>query len=108
MSSSKVNQTLSAELKRAVSALQNGQMVLLVDDEGRENEGDLVAAGQFVTPEIVNFMITNAKGLLCMPLQRELAQKLRLPLMVQQKPLKLLQGMTSLHRILFVPVMFSP
>lgn len=83
MSSSKVNQTLSAELKRAVSALQNGQMVLLVDDEGRENEGDLVAAGQFVTPEIVNFMITNAKGLLCMPLQRELAQKLRLPLMVQ-------------------------
>lgn len=79
----KTNQNLSAELSRAVSALQNGRMVLMVDDEGRENEGDLVAAGQFVTPEIVNFMITHAKGLLCMPLERDLAQKLNLPLMVQ-------------------------
>ncbi len=83
MYSSKMNQTFSSQLKRAIIALQEGRMVLMVDDEGRENEGDLVVAGQFVTPKIVNFMITHAKGLLCMPLERELAQKLQLPLMVQ-------------------------
>lgn len=83
MSYSEIVQTLSPELKAAITALQEGRMVLMVDDEGRENEGDLVAAGQYVTPEIINFMITHAKGILCMPLEREQAQKLQLPLMVQ-------------------------
>lgn len=83
MSRSEIIQTLSPELKKAVTALQEGRMVLMVDDEGRENEGDLVAAGQYATPQIINFMITHAKGILCMPLEREQAQKLQLPLMVQ-------------------------
>lgn len=80
---SEIAHTLSPELKNAVMALRAGHMVLMVDDEKRENEGDLVAAGQYVTPEVINFMITQARGILCMPIERDLAQRLQLPLMVQ-------------------------
>lgn len=76
-------QTMGSGLKAAVDALRAGRMILLVDDEGRENEGDLVAAGEFMTPDLVNFMITQARGILCMPLERQKAQQLGLPLMVK-------------------------
>ncbi|CAI3931550.1 MULTISPECIES: GTP cyclohydrolase II [Commensalibacter] len=83
MFSPEMIKTLSPELKIAVDTLRAGKMVLMVDDEGRENEGDLVAAGEFVTPEIINFMITHARGILCMPMLAEKAQQLNLYQMAQ-------------------------
>ena len=56
-------------------------MVILVDDEDRENEGDLVVSSQYLTPEHINFMITNAKGLVCAPIAIDVAKKLKLSLM---------------------------
>ena len=58
-----------------------GKMVILVDDEDRENEGDLVVSSQYLTPEHINFMITNAKGLVCAPIAIDVAKKLKLSLM---------------------------
>ncbi|CAI3953056.1 GTP cyclohydrolase II [Commensalibacter communis] len=83
MFSPEMIKTLSPELKLAIDTLRAGKMVLMVDDEGRENEGDLVAAGEFVTPEIINFMITHARGILCMPMLAEKAQQLNLYQMAQ-------------------------
>ncbi|MEN3039992.1 MAG: bifunctional 3,4-dihydroxy-2-butanone-4-phosphate synthase/GTP cyclohydrolase II [Bacteroidia bacterium] len=68
----------------AIEALKSGRFVIVVDDEDRENEGDLVIAAQFVTPEIVNFMTKEARGLICVPITEERAQELRLPLMVTE------------------------
>lgn len=59
-----------------------GRMIVLVDDENRENEGDLVMAAQFVTPEAINFMVTHARGLVCLTLAPELAERLQLKPMV--------------------------
>ena len=67
----------------AVRDLKKGMLVLVVDDEDRENEGDLICAAQFATTENVNFMASKAKGLICMPMGRELAQKLCLSPMVE-------------------------
>lgn len=83
MFSPEIIKTLSPELKIAIDTLRAGKMVLMVDDEGRENEGDLIAAGEFVTPEIINFMITHARGILCMPMCAEKAQQLNLYQMAQ-------------------------
>lgn len=66
-----------------VEDLRQGKMVLLVDDEGRENEGDLVLASEFVTPEKINFMIQKARGLVCLALTPEQVARLELPMMVQ-------------------------
>lgn len=57
-------------------------MVILVDEENRENEGDLVLAADFVTPEAINFMATHGRGLICMTLTEERCRQLNLPLMV--------------------------
>ena len=70
-------------VEQAVRDLKKGMLVLVVDDEDRENEGDLICAAQFATTENVNFMASKAKGLICMPMSRELAQKLRLSPMVE-------------------------
>lgn len=56
--------------------LQNGRMVIITDDEKRENEGDLLCAADKITPEIINFMITHARGLVCAPITEERARKL--------------------------------
>ncbi|MCX8112703.1 MAG: bifunctional 3,4-dihydroxy-2-butanone-4-phosphate synthase/GTP cyclohydrolase II [Bacteroidia bacterium] len=69
-------------VESAISALQQGRFVIVVDDEDRENEGDLVMAAQFVTPEAVNFMAKEARGLICVPLTEERARQLRLSPMV--------------------------
>ena len=63
--------------------LEAGAMVIIVDDEDRENEGDLVLAAEKVTPESINFMATFGKGLICVPMLGERLDKLRLPLMVE-------------------------
>lgn len=66
-----------------IEDIRNGKMVILIDDEDRENEGDLVVAADFVTPEIVNFMATEARGLICLALPSEQIERLGIPLMVQ-------------------------
>ena len=64
-----------------VDELRAGRMVILVDEEDRENEGDLVMAAEFVTPEAINFMVTHARGLVCLTLTEERCRQLDLPLM---------------------------
>ena len=65
----------------ALAAIQAGKMVILVDDEDRENEGDLCMAAEFSTPEAVNFMATHARGLICLTLTEEQVDRLALPMM---------------------------
>lgn len=67
----------------AISVIQNGGMIIIADDEGRENEGDLICAAEFASPEIVNFMISEAKGVLCAPISISRAKKLGLDYMVK-------------------------
>jgi len=65
-------------IEQAFDDLRNGKMIVLVDDEDRENEGDLVMAAQFTTPEAVNFMLKYGRGVLCLPLTRERCEQLNL------------------------------
>ena len=69
-------------IEEAVEDLKNGKMVIVVDDEDRENEGDFVAAAEMITPEMVNFMATEGRGLICVPLTEERCEELDLNLMV--------------------------
>ena len=69
-------------IPEAIEDIKNGRMVILVDDEDRENEGDLCMAAEFVTPEAINFMAKYGRGLICLTLNDELAEKLNLHLMV--------------------------
>jgi 3,4-dihydroxy 2-butanone 4-phosphate synthase/GTP cyclohydrolase II len=71
-------------LETAIEALKNGGMVILIDSEDRENEGDLVLAAQFATPEKVNFLIRQACGLVCLALEAEQVDRLGLPPMVSE------------------------
>ena len=71
-------------IESILSDFKNGKMVILVDDEDRENEGDLILASDFVSPENINFMVKEARGLVCMTLTAQKARELRLPLMVGQ------------------------
>ncbi|MDI4645431.1 bifunctional 3,4-dihydroxy-2-butanone-4-phosphate synthase/GTP cyclohydrolase II [Cohnella hashimotonis] len=69
-------------IESALEDLKRGKMVLVVDDEDRENEGDLIALAEMATPEVINFMITKARGLVCAPITQERAEQLELPPMV--------------------------
>ena len=69
-------------VEEALDALRNGEIILVTDNEDRENEGDMICAAQFATTENVNFMAAHAKGLICMPMSAELCRKLHLPQMV--------------------------
>lgn len=69
-------------IDEALEALRNGEIILVTDDENRENEGDMICAAEFATTENVNFMAAHAKGLICMPMSIELCNKLHLPQMV--------------------------
>lgn len=71
-------------IEEAVEALRKGGMIVVLDDPGRENEGDLVCAAQFATTENVNFMASKAKGLICMPMSREYCERLDLKPMVAE------------------------
>jgi 3,4-dihydroxy 2-butanone 4-phosphate synthase/GTP cyclohydrolase II len=81
--SMKMSPQFSARLKTAIEALQNGELVILIDSEDRENEGDLVLAAQFATAEKINFLIRQACGLVCLSLEAEHVDRLGLPPMVQ-------------------------
>lgn len=71
------------KVKEALQALQEGKLVLVMDDKDRENEGDLICSAQSATTENVNFMATYAKGLICMPMNESLAKQLMLTPMVE-------------------------
>jgi 3,4-dihydroxy 2-butanone 4-phosphate synthase/GTP cyclohydrolase II len=71
-----------APIASAVEALAAGRMAIVVDDPGRENEGDLVMAAEFATPRSINFMMTHARGLICAPLPAERLERLEVPPMV--------------------------
>jgi 3,4-dihydroxy 2-butanone 4-phosphate synthase/GTP cyclohydrolase II len=73
-----------AQMPELIADLKAGRMIVLVDDENRENEGDLIVAADCVTPEAINFMATHGRGLICMPITEERARQLMLPLMVQE------------------------
>ncbi|MEZ4402805.1 MAG: 3,4-dihydroxy-2-butanone-4-phosphate synthase [Kofleriaceae bacterium] len=75
--------TPSARVEAALAAIRAGQMVIMVDDEDRENEGDLVLAADKVTPEAINFMATHARGLICLAMDGAFIDKLELPMMVR-------------------------
>ena len=70
-------------IEEIVEEIQNGKMVIVCDDEDRENEGDLTMAAELVTPEDINFMVTHARGLICLPMSGELVDRLEIPEMVQ-------------------------
>lgn len=69
-------------IPEAISAIKNGEMVIVVDDEDRENEGDFIVAAELVTPEIINFMAIHARGLICVALTEKRCKELDLQLMV--------------------------
>ncbi len=70
-------------IEEAIKEIQQGKFLILVDDEDRENEGDLVIAAEKVTPEVINTMAKHARGLICMPLTGQKLDELNIPLMVQ-------------------------
>lgn len=71
-------------IPEAIADIKKGKLVIVVDDEDRENEGDFVAAAHHITPEIINFMATHGRGLICMPMAEEMCDRLGLSLMVSQ------------------------
>ena len=71
-------------IEEAIEDLRNGKMIIVIDDPDRENEGDLICAAEFATVENVNFMASYAKGLICMPMSKELTHKLKLNQMVTE------------------------
>lgn len=77
----------------AIGDIRLGKMVIVVDDEDRENEGDFICAAECVTPEVINFMATHGRGLICAPLNEKRADELNLPMMVDEN--------TALHATAF-------
>ncbi len=69
-------------IQQAISELQKGHLIMAIDDPDRENEGDLICAAEFATTSNINFMATNAKGLICMPMSEKYIKKLQFPQMV--------------------------
>lgn len=71
-------------MEEAIEAIKNGEIIIVVDDEDRENEGDLILAAQFITPEKVNFLTKHGRGLICVPMPEERIEALELTPMVQR------------------------
>ena len=69
-------------IQEAIDDIREGKVVIVVDDEDRENEGDFVAAAEKVTPEMINFMATHGRGLICAPITEERCKNLKLEMMV--------------------------
>jgi len=80
-------------IEEAIEDIKAGKVVIVVDDENRENEGDFIAAAETITPEIINFMATHGRGLICAPLTRQRCEQLDLELMVPKN--------TSIHETPF-------
>ena len=81
-----------ARIEDAIDAIRAGQIVIVVDDEDRENEGDLTIAAEKVTPEAINFMARYGRGLICLSMTPERLDELEIPLMVSQNTLALRHG----------------
>ncbi|CCY23712.1 riboflavin biosynthesis protein ribBA [Brachyspira sp. CAG:484] len=81
-------------IEEAIEDFKAGKPVIVADDEDRENEGDLICSGQMVTPEIIKFMAEKAKGLVCLAISQEIADKLQLPQMVEQNTEKMKTAFT--------------
>src|SRR6188768_948708 len=77
----------------AIAEIRAGKVVIVVDDEDRENEGDFICAAECVTPEIINFMATHGRGLICAPLDEKRVEELKLQMMVKEN--------TALHETAF-------
>ncbi|HAZ31326.1 MAG TPA: bifunctional 3,4-dihydroxy-2-butanone-4-phosphate synthase/GTP cyclohydrolase II [Dehalococcoidia bacterium] len=73
-----------ATIREAIEDLKSGKFVIVVDDEGRENEGDIIIAAEKITPEAINFMAKHARGLICVPINGKRLDELRIPLMVRE------------------------
>ena len=73
-----------ATVEEIINDIREGRLVIVLDDEDRENEGDLVCAAEAVTPEIINFMATHGRGLVCMPMTPERLDELQIPPMVEK------------------------
>ncbi|HMK10466.1 MAG TPA: 3,4-dihydroxy-2-butanone-4-phosphate synthase, partial [Acidimicrobiales bacterium] len=84
---------LFASVEDAVAAIGRGEVVVVVDDEDRENEGDLIMAAEFATPERIAFFVRHTSGVICVPLTGERCDELGLPLMVEHN--------TESHRTAF-------
>ncbi|RYD69736.1 MAG: 3,4-dihydroxy-2-butanone-4-phosphate synthase, partial [Sphingobacteriales bacterium] len=80
-------------IEKAIEDIRNGKLIIVVDDEDRENEGDFVGAAATITPELVNFMSTHGRGLICVPLVEDRCEELELDLMVNNN--------TALHETAF-------
>ena len=80
----RAKKSVFAPIDEAVSAIRDGRMIIVVDDEDRENEGDLTIAAEKITPEAINFMMTHGRGLICLPMTEERLAELDLPQMVPQ------------------------
>jgi 3,4-dihydroxy 2-butanone 4-phosphate synthase/GTP cyclohydrolase II len=78
-----MKKTKTATVEQAIKAVKAGKLIIIIDDEDRENEGDLMVAAEKATPEIINFMTKHGRGLICMPLPKERLKELHLPLMVR-------------------------
>lgn len=77
-----------ATIPEAIEDVQQGRFIIIVDDESRENEGDLMIAAEHVTPQAINFMAREGRGLICMPIIKERLEELKIPLMVQENTSK--------------------
>ncbi len=78
-----------AKIEDAIKAIRDGRMIIVVDDEDRENEGDLTIAAEKITPEAINFMATHGRGLICMPITEERLVELDIPQMVEKNTARL-------------------
>lgn len=86
-------QTMLNTIEEAVEEIKQGKVVIVVDDEQRENEGDFICAAECITPEVINFMATHGRGLICSPIDEKRADELELPMMVTEN--------TALHETAF-------
>src|SRR4029453_2878267 len=80
--------------EEAIEEIRAGRMIILMDDEDRENEGDLCMAAETVTPEAINFMAMYGRGLICLPMAEERVEALGLPMMVAKHPAPLRTAFT--------------
>lgn len=85
--------TMLNTIEEAIEDIKKGKVVIVVDDEQRENEGDFICAAECITPEVINFMATHGRGLICSPIDEKRADELDLPMMVTQN--------TALHETAF-------
>ncbi len=94
MSGNQPNETVEfSTIEEAIEDIKAGKLVIVIDDEDRENEGDFIGAAECATPDMINFMITYGRGLLCTPVTEKRAKELNLPLMVEEN--------TDMHKTAF-------